>query len=279
MITQLNMYGKNKVEVAIERIKTFEPKDKGYFVAFSGGKDSVVIKKLCDMAGVKYDAHYSVTTVDPPELVSFIKREHPDVIWDYKYDKEGKHITMWNLIARKKMPPTRLVRYCCDVLKESGNAGRFVITGVRWAESSRRKNTRTGLELSNGKKQRELLDPDNPDNAELARFCPTKYYHVLNPIIDWTDDDIWEFIRQYNVPYCELYDRGYKRLGCIGCPMSTRAREELERYPTYKRAYIRAFDKMLKNFDLEKTSTWKSGEDVMNWWLSDKKGKENGSTD
>lgn len=67
-IHQLNFSGKDKVEVAIDRLKSFEPEE-GYHLAFSGGKDSVVIKALADMAQVKYDAHYNLTSVDPPELV------------------------------------------------------------------------------------------------------------------------------------------------------------------------------------------------------------------
>lgn len=101
MIEQLNMNGKNKIDVAIERLKTFEPPE-GYYLCFSGGKDSVVIKALADMAGVKYDAHYNVTSVDPPELVRFIKDKHPDVDMDYPRDKNGDVITMWNLIPKKK---------------------------------------------------------------------------------------------------------------------------------------------------------------------------------
>lgn len=145
MLGQLNMYGKDKVEQAIERIRTFEPPE-GYYLAFSGGKDSVVCKALCDMAGVKYDAHYNITSVDPPELVEFVKtfpdvvREHQHWEKDGRWHKAGDPITMWNLIPEKGMPPTRLVRYCCEKLKEASGVNRFTITGVRHAESSARKN-------------------------------------------------------------------------------------------------------------------------------------------
>lgn len=129
-----------KEKMSIERLMAFEPKNgEGYYLAFSGGKDSVVIKALADMAGVKYDAHYRVTSVDPPELVQFIKAKYPDVARDVPRYPDGKPITMWNLIPRKLMPPTRIVRYCCASLKESGGDGRKTITGVRWAESVNRK--------------------------------------------------------------------------------------------------------------------------------------------
>lgn len=268
MLNQLNISGLDKVQVAIKRLQLFEPPD-GYYVAFSGGKDSCVIKTLADMAGVKYDAHYNHTSVDPPELIYFIKENHPDVKIEYPRYPDGTRVTMWNLIPKKKMPPTRLVRYCCQYLKESGGEGRFTVTGVRWAESNKRRS-RSGLELSNGTKtgKRIRIDPDNPNNEELARYCPTKGKHILNPIIDWLDEDVWEFIRKYNVPYCKLYDQGYTRLGCIGCPMSTKNAEELEKYPKFKRNYLRAFEKMLIELEkLGKTAGWQTPEDVMNWWL------------
>lgn len=119
MIHQLDFNGKDKVDKAIMRLQSYEPPE-GYYLCFSGGKDSVVIKALADMAGVKYDAHYSITTVDPPELIYFIKKYHKDVEFDYPRDKDGNRITMWNLIPRKQMPPTRLARYCCEHLKEHG---------------------------------------------------------------------------------------------------------------------------------------------------------------
>ena len=279
MIHQLNIYGKDKVQVAIERLQTFEPPD-GYYLAFSGGKDSVVIKALADMANVKYDAHYSLTSVDPPELVQFIK-SFDDVIIDVPKDKDGNRVTMWNLIPRKKLPPTRIVRYCCKELKEEQSNGRMTITGVRWAESSNRKRNQGEVVVHKGRDKQKLIDSgnfsetprggvvlnnDNEESRKLIEQCYQRSKVVINPIIDWTDEDVWEFIHEYQVPYCELYDKGYKRLGCIGCPMSTHQEEELEKYPKYKQAYIRAFQRMIDQFD--RPTKWKTGEDVYNWWIN-----------
>lgn len=265
MIHQLNIYGKDKVQVAIERLKSFEPPE-GYYLAFSGGKDSVVIKALADMAGVKYDAHYNLTSVDPPELVRFIK-SFDDVKIDIPKDKDGKQVTMWNLIPRKKMPPTRLVRYCCKELKEIGGQGRMVITGVRWAESSNRKNNQGEITVMAPKKKlkTELLDSgnfistnkggvvlnnDNEDSRKMVEQCYKQSKTLINPIIDWTTEEVWEFIKEYEIPYCKLYDEGYKRLGCIGCPMGTveSRKKDFERYPKYKQAYLKAFERMIANY-------------------------------
>lgn len=270
---QLNFSGKDKVDVALDRIKTFEPPE-GYYLAFSGGKDSVVCKALCDMAGVRYDAHYNITTVDPPELVQFIKT-FDDVIMEHSYweedglyHKAGDPITMWNLIPEKLMPPTRTVRYCCQYLKERGGEGRFVITGVRHAESNARRSRGGALEWSDKKSgKREFIDPDNP-SQEMIHVCQMKRQRILNPIIDWEEDDVWEFIHEYNVPYCKLYDTGLKRLGCIGCPITRGAWKELERYPKVKRAYMKAFSRMLEARKQKgKESEWTTPEEVMEWYL------------
>ena len=137
MLGQLDLWGKNKVEVAIERIRMFEPKE-GYYLAFSGGKDSQCIYHLAEAAGVKFSAHYRVTSVDPPELVRFIKTQYPDVKLDVPKREDGTPATMWNLIPTRQMPPTRIVRYCCQILKETGGQGLVTMTGVRWAESANR---------------------------------------------------------------------------------------------------------------------------------------------
>lgn len=272
----------DKVEIAKQRLRSFEPKE-GYYLAFSGGKDSCVLKALADMAGVKYDAHYSVTSVDPPELVRFIREKHPDVIFDVQreeiFDEDGeivgeRAVTMWNLIPRKLMPPTRLARYCCSVLKESGGEHRLTLTGVRWAESVKRKYNRHLVDIGATPKTAIMLNNDNDEARHLVDTCYKKRKTTVNPIIDWTDDDVWEFIREYNVPYCELYDQGYKRLGCIGCPMNTEtAARDFLRYPKYKEAYLRAFGRMLEEREKRglKTTTvnWDTPEDVMAWWLGE----------
>ena len=127
----------DKVEIAIKRLQAFEPPE-GYFIAFSGGKDSQCVYHLAKMAGVNLDAHYAVTSVDPPELVRFIKTHYPDVKFEYQHDRDGNTVTMWNLIPRKCIPPTKIVRYCCEELKETAGEGRFTVTGVRAAESRNR---------------------------------------------------------------------------------------------------------------------------------------------
>lgn len=164
---------KEKVDKAIERIKVFENSAKkhgdgnGYYLAFSGGKDSVVTKALMDMAGVAYDAHYRVTSVDPPELVHFIKEKYPDVIFEYPRYDDGTRITMWNLIPKKLMPPTRIARYCCAALKEDGGDGRFTVTGVRWAESVNRAKNQ-GLVTVKDKRSQKVIG-DNPDFQSTDR--------------------------------------------------------------------------------------------------------------
>ena len=113
-----------------------------------------------------------------------------------------------------------------------------------------------------------VLRLDNRENARIVEMCYKDHTTTINPIIDWSDAEVWEFIREYKIPYCALYDKGYKRLGCIGCPMSTHQEQELERYPKYKNLYLLAFDKMLQQMDdKQQITSWKTAQDVMDWWI------------
>lgn len=235
----------DKITTAINVIREHEPTD-GYYVAFSGGKDSVVVIDLVRRAGVKYDAHYNITGIDPPELFYFIRDEYPDVV------RHRPKQTMWALIKRKRMPPTRRIRYCCEYLKEDSGRNRVVVTGVRKAESTKRS-------------KRKVFEKDTRNKAT----------YFLNPIIDWGDHDVWDYIKTNNIPYCKLYDEGFKRLGCIGCPMAGRAGREKEfaRWPAYERLYRKAFEIAAKgNIEMlgdryANGGRWKDGDTMFDWWM------------
>lgn len=270
----------DKVQTAIDRIRAFCPPE-GYYLAFSGGKDSVCIKALADMAGAKYDAHYGATTVDPPELVRFIMAEYPDVAI------EKPEIPMIKLIPKNLMPPTRITRYCCAYYKERGGDGRVTMTGTRWAESQNRKNNQGMATIINGSKARTVaeqngaeyfktkrgivLNFDNDAARRTVESCYRTNKTLVNPIIDWLDDDVWEFIRLYHIRYCPLYDEGWKRLGCVGCPMSgpENMEREFRRWPAIEKIYLKAFAGMLEERERRgvETRLWKSPDDVMRWWL------------
>ena len=232
---------KTRVEMSIARLRQFEPED-GYYLAFSGGKDSITIYRLAEMAGVRFDAHYHITTVDPPELVRFIKEHYPTVA------RDRPEMSMFRLILHKRWPPMQTQRYCCERLKEIGGAGRVLMTGIRWEESR-------------GRSQRKMVDTCHRSNKPRAQ---------VHPIIDWTGDDVWQFIREQGLVYCSLYDEGFDRLGCILCPLSSRPERDAARWPQFRRAYVRTFDRMLQIREAEGRDNrqgFETGEDVYQWWI------------
>lgn len=269
MLKEQTLFGEvDKVQIAIERIRAFEPPD-GFILAFSGGKDSQLVYHLAKEAGVKFEAHFHLTTVDPPEVIYFVRDHYPNVIFD------RPEITMWDLIVRKKMPPTRRIRYCCEYLKEGFGMGRTVITGVRWEESTRRKKNRSLLELNAYSKERIMLNNDNAEARRMFEVCTLKGKHILNPVIDFTVDEVWEYLNSRGIPHCCLYDECFRRIGCVGCPMSGSKgmRREFERWPKYYDAYLRAFDRMLKARMQAglKSERWPNAQAVMDWWINGRK--------
>lgn len=209
------------VQESIEFLRKHEPPE-GYFVGFSGGKDSIVTLELCRMSGVRHLAFYSVTGIDPPEVVKFIKLEYPQVIF------LRPSMTFWDGI-RKKCPPFRMMRWCCDVLKKHpskpviieklvGNPLRHRVMGIRAEESSRR--------------------------ASRPRIDTYSGTTIYKPIFDWAEWHIWDFIDTYEFKYPCLYDEGFNRIGCVICPFlmgknQTRLNRHKKRWPAIYRIFER----------------------------------------
>lgn len=271
-------------QTAIERLKAASDMslrlfEKPLVITYSGGKDSDVMLHLAEKSGIPFEALHSLTTADAPETVrhvydTFRRLEEKGVkcTVDKHVQLDGSRVTMWNLIPRKLIPPMRIKRYCCAELKEGGGKGRFIATGVRWAESTARKR-RGGLEVLTSKPQSKLiLSNDNDEDRRLFETCQLKGKRVVNPIIDWKDNEVLDYAAVEKIPMNPLYCEGFHRVGCVGCPLANVKMRMMEfsRYPKIKAAYIRAFDRM--NLERRKRGLpcqWQSGVDVFHWWMED----------
>lgn len=275
---------------AIERIKMASQISLHHYglpliYTYSGGKDSDVMLEMFKRSGIPFEVHNSHTTADAPQTVYHIRKVFRELelqgikcTIDYHRQPDGSMTTMWNLIPRKLMPPTRIVRYCCSELKESGCKNRMIATGVRWEESTYRKNREPFETIGCTKKDKiavsdeKMLLSDNDERRRLFEHCEMKAKSVVNPIIDWKYRDIWEFINGEHINVNVLYQCGYERVGCIGCPMAKKREKKKEFYdfPKYKEAYIRAFERMLEVRKSRGIDTkWETGEDVFLWWTED----------
>lgn len=256
---------KQKIEYSIQLLKKAEKlairydSEDGFFLAFSGGKDSQALYHIAEMAGVKFKAHFSPTTVDPPQLIKFIRRNYPDV----EFAKVKKNI--YQVAVEKQILPSMRIRWCCAEFKENAGAGKVTLIGIRHEESARR-SKRKEVEVSGRKfsgyldqfeewsaeqmkKKYKNLNQDqfSYDKEKEIRCINGKDSILISPIIDWTERDVWEFLNEVvKVPHCELYDKGYKRIGCILCPMSNskQKRREMQDFPYVKEKWLQAIEKI-----------------------------------
>ena len=239
-----------KIKYSIEFLKKYEStalktNPDGYYVAFSGGKDSQVIYELCKIAGVKFKAHFNCTTVDPKEVLRFIHEKYPDVIW-HRPEK-----SMFRLIVENKGLPLRHQRYCCRLIKEIHGVKSVVITGVRKAESRNRKN-----------------------HKEIVHQCIKGEDKImLALILEWTTKEVWEFVRNQIGYWCVLYDMGFNRIGCVACPNAyyKTKLKELSISPRFEYAYKKAIRKCMDNGSYEQ---FEDENEVFDWWIKGKSMKQ-----
>ena len=280
----------DKEQKSIERIKMASEMSLHYYgkplvCTYSGGKDSDVMLELFKRSGIPFEVCNSHTTADAPQTVYHIREVFRELelqgikcTIDYHVNPDGSRKTMWNLIPKKLMPPTRIFRYCCSELKETGCANRMIATGVRWDESTKRKSRESFEVMGKNKKNRvyisdeKMLLSDCDETRKLFERCQMKAKTIVNPIIDWNTSDIWNFINSEKIIVNCMYEKmGYERVGCIGCPLAGKKRwKEFSDFPQYKQMYIHAFNRMIEERKrLGKTVDWSCGEEVFLWWMED----------
>lgn len=256
----------NKIEHSIDLLKKAESiarmydPENGFYLAFSGGKDSQALYHVAKLAGVQFKAHMSLTSVDPPEVIRFVKRNYPDVELIKPKD------SIYHIAVKKGILPSQKIRWCCKEFKENAGAGKVTLIGIRREESVRR-STRNEVEVSSRafsgnleqfeqfrqermankriKKIRvpSVADPGAIDKETIVGCITGKESILVSPIIYWTKEDVWEFLNEVvKVPHCAIYDHGQTRIGCILCPMSNirQKRKDIENYPHVKRNWIKA---------------------------------------
>lgn len=210
-------------------------------LGFSGGKDSQVCYDLCKRAGVPFKAYYN-RSFESPVTMKFIRENYPDVIW--RHDHNYGFIENIRIVHGGFLPTVQIA-YCCNNYKHNPKyVDACSITGVRKAESAKRKE-RTTFSVKNKttlKKNQAIID------EYFEEHCQSTGDHsviALKPIVDWSDEDVWQYIRLHNLPVNPEYNDGKKRIGCIVCPKSnfTRNFESLMKYPKLIDAFILAKEK------------------------------------
>nr|DAR24198.1 MAG TPA: phosphoadenosine-phosphosulfate reductase [Caudoviricetes sp.] len=245
--------------------------EQGYYLAFSGGKDSQALYHMAQLAGVKFQGHMNLTSVDPPEVIRFVKQNYPEV----ELIKPKKSI--FQIAIERQILPTMRVRWCCEEYKEMAGAGKVTLIGIRKSESARRAK-RNEVEISSRKFSGDLealeayrqaqrakrarrqskkngVNITNADEEKTLGCIHGKESLLISPIIHWTEQDVWDFLNEVvSVSHCSLYDEGWHRIGCIGCPMSSYKQKKLEeeRYPHVKRGWLRAIKKIRDGGGIQK---------------------------
>lgn len=243
----------------------------GYVVGYSGGKDSEVLVDLFIRSGVKFIVMHNHTGLDAPETVyhirnQFKKWQEMGIDCRIYYPKK----TFWQICKEKKMLPTRTVRFCCEELKERTDIPELKFAtrafGVRKTESTKRAQHRDSIETRNtesyGTKSHQMFHFDKAEEVKQTSACYTNKYFIVNPIAYWTDNNIWEYIKERELNYNPLYDMGFKRVGCIGCPMAKHRKEEFKRYPKYEALYKKLADELIKQnsaIDVNYFNLWTGG--------------------
>lgn len=241
--------------------------ENGFYLAFSGGKDSQVLYHLALQAGVKFKAHMNLTSVDPPEVIRFVKKNYPDV------ELIKPKMSIYEMAKKKGVLPTRIARWCCEEFKEMSGAGKVTLIGIRKSESVRR-SKRNEIETGN-RKFSGTFDQWSEHQEKMVACVGGKDKILVSPILHWTEKDVWDYLKRMHIPYCELYDKGYKRIGCIMCPMSNYKQNvrEMKDFPHVGKNWRKTIEWLIENKWKDKPIL-QDPDMAFKWWISKKSFKE-----
>ena len=259
-----------KIEYSVDLIRKAEKMalrldpENGFYNTFSGGKDSQCLYHLVKMAGVRHRTHMNLTSVDPPEVIRFVKAQYPDV------ELIKPRMSIYDMAKKKHMLPTRKFRWCCAEYKEMSGAGKVTLVGVRKQESARRAKRGEISTSIKGRRNEQTFDQWSEHEEKMVACVGGKDKILVSPILYWTEREVWEFLNMNGIPHCELYDQGHTRIGCICCPMSNYRQKlrDIRRYPHVKRGWLKAIQWLIDNGYVN--HNFQDAETGFNWWISDK---------
>lgn len=259
-------YSINLLRKSEEMALRMDPEN-GFYLAFSGGKDSQVLYHLAVLGGVKFKAHMNLTSVDPPEVIRFVKKNYPDV------ELVKPRMSIYEMAKKKGCLPTRLVRWCCEEFKEMSGAGKVTLIGIRKSESTNRKK-RNEIETGD-RKFSGTFDQWSEHQEKMVTCVGGKDKILVSPILYWTEKDVWDYLKRMRIQYCELYDKGYKRIGCIMCPMSNYKQNvrEMKDFPHVGKNWRKTIEWLIENKWKDKPLL-QDPDMVLKWWISKKSFKE-----
>lgn len=260
----------DKINYSIELLRKSEKMalkmdpENGFYLAFSGGKDSQALYHIAQMAGVKFKAHMNLTSVDPPEVIRFVKNYYRDV------ELIKPKMSIYDMALKKHMIPTRIMRWCCAEFKEMSGGGKVTLIGIRNQESPRRSKRKEVSTQIKGTRTEETFDQWSEHKEKMVACASGKDKILISPIINWTERDVWEFLNSNNIPHCSMYDEGYKRIGCILCPMSNRKQKirDCKRFPHVRHKWIQTIQKLIDEGYIN--HNFQEAEFGFNWWISEK---------
>jgi len=171
-------------------------------VAFSGGKDSLVVLHLAlKVLGSNVKVIYNSTTVEFPETENYVKELAE--CWGLNLIVAKSKKSFFREVKEKGWA-THSNRWCCKVFKNEptyevmNRLGIIAeVTGTVRTESIYRRSLKPFM---------------------MPRKKP--FIIRIHPIYDWNTWEAWEYIKRNNLPYNPLYDMGYRRIGCWCCPLN-----------------------------------------------------------